>query len=54
MKRTKNMTYNPTTESRELFLYAVNDGNLYRGITTGTIESLKRKHKKGLYGKNFF
>lgn len=51
MKRTKNMIYNPTTESRELFLYAVNDGSLYRGITTGTIESLKRKQIKGLYDK---
>ena len=51
MKRTKNMIYNPTTESRELFLYAVNDGNLYRGMTVGTIKSLGKKYHKGAYDK---
>ena len=49
MKRTKSMVYNPTTESRELFLYATNDGNLYRYMTTPTIENLKKKLKKGVY-----
>ena len=49
MKRTKNMTYNPTTESHELFLYTINDGNLYRGMTTAIIENLRKKAKKGIY-----
>jgi len=49
MKRTKNMIYKETTESRELFLYATNDGELYRGMTTAVINSLKKKAKKGVY-----
>lgn len=49
MKRTKSMVYNPTTESRELFCYATNHGELYRSMTTPTIDNLKKKHKKGVY-----
>jgi hypothetical protein len=45
------MTYNPTEESRELFLYAVNDGNLYRNISTHTIGNLQKKHRMGAYDK---
>ena len=49
MKRTKSMIYNPTTESRELFLYATNDSNLYFSAIVPTIESLRKKYKKGVY-----
>lgn len=49
MKRTKNMIYKETEESRELFLYTTNDGNLYRHMTTAIIENLKKKAKKGVY-----
>lgn len=52
MKRTKNMTYNPTVESRELFLYATNDGNLYRQMVTPIINNLRTKAKKGVYDKD--
>lgn len=51
MKRTKNMTYNPTTESRELMLYTVNDGDIYRGATTATINNLRKKNIDGIYDK---
>ena len=49
MKRTKNMVYNPTTEARELFLYATNDGDLYRQMISPIIANLKRKVAKGIY-----
>lgn len=49
MKHTKNMFYNPTEESRELFLYATNSGNLYKQMITPVIENLRRKAQKGLY-----
>lgn len=51
MKRTKTMIYKETTESRELFLYATNDGNLYRQMITPTIENLRKKYNKGNYDK---
>lgn len=52
MKRTKNMVYNPTTESRELMLFAVNDGDIYRRATTATINNLRKKHENGTYNKD--
>ena len=51
MKRTKNMIYNETTESRELFLYATNDGNLYRGMISNVLDNLEKKIKKGIYDR---
>lgn len=51
MKRTKNMVYNPTEESRELFLYAVNDGEVYRGMVNAVLNSLERKVKNGTYDR---
>jgi hypothetical protein len=52
MKHTKSMTYNETTESRELFLYATNDGDLYRQMTTPLITNLKKKAAKGVYNSD--
>ncbi len=52
MKRTKSMTYKPTTESRELFLYAINDSDIYRQQITPAIKNLKRKATKGIYDQN--
>lgn len=49
MKRTKTMIYKPTEESCELFLYATNDGNLYRSMTQPVIDNLKKKLAKGIY-----
>lgn len=49
MKRTKNMIYKPTIESNELFLYATNDGDLYRSMICPIIASLKKKATKGIY-----
>lgn len=51
MKRTKSMVYNPTTESRELMLFAVNDGDIYRRLATATINNLRKKHVDGTYDK---
>ena len=51
MTRTKSMVYKETVESRELFLYATNDGGLYRRMITPTIENLRKKAVKGNYDK---
>ena len=51
MTRTKSMIYKETVESRELFLYATNDGGLYRRMITPTIENLRKKAVKGNYDK---
>ena len=48
MKRTKNMIVNPTTESDELFLYAVNTSRLYQWVIT-VVRNLARKYRKGIY-----
>ena len=49
MKRTRNMVYKPTEESRELMLYAINNGELYRRQITPVINSLRKKAVKGTY-----
>jgi len=49
MKRTKNMFYKESEESRELELFAENDGDLYRGRILPIINSLTKKAKKGIY-----
>ena len=51
MKRTKSMIYKETPESRELYFYAINEGPLYRRMTTLLITSLKKKAAKGTYDK---
>lgn len=51
MKRTRSMFYKETVESRELYLYTINDGNLYRRMTTPLITNLKKKAEKGTYDK---
>lgn len=49
MKRTKSMVYRETDESRELFLYSVNDGATYNRVIIPTLESLKKHCKRGDY-----
>ena len=49
MKRTRTMIYKPTQESRELMLYAINNGELYRRQITPVINSLRKKAAKGTY-----
>ena len=49
MKRTKTMVYKPTVESRELMLYAINNGDLYRRQILPVINSLRKKAAKGTY-----
>lgn len=51
MKRTKSMIYKETEESRELFLYATNSGDLYRRMITPVIDGLKKKAAAGKYDK---
>ena len=43
MRHTKSMVYNETTESRELFCYAINNGDLYRKTTSPIIEKRRRE-----------
>ena len=52
MKHTKSMIYKPTKASNDLFLYAINDGDLYRSMTTYTIDNLRKKAVKGIYDTN--
>ena len=49
MKRTRTMVYKPTEESRELMLYTINNGELYRRQITPVINSLRKKAVKGTY-----
>ena len=49
MKRTASMKIRPTEESRELELYAVNSGALYRQSIVPTVRNLARKHSKGTF-----
>lgn len=49
MKRTKSMIYTPSTEATELFLYATNDGDLYRNMVSPIIANLHKKAIKGTY-----
>ena len=51
MKRTKNMVYTPSEEANELFLYAVNDGRLYRRMIKNILDNLEKKIKNGVYDK---
>ena len=45
------MVYRPSTESHELFLYATNDGDLYRSMVCPIIDNMKKKVNKGIYDK---
>ena len=49
MKRTASMKYNETAESRELFMYATNCGNLYRQQILPAIANLRKRVIKGTY-----
>lgn len=52
MKRTKNMIYNPTEESRELYLVATNESKLYFSMILPIIKNLSKKMKKGTFDKD--
>lgn len=49
MKRMKSMQYQETVKSRDLCLYAINNDDLYRHMTTPLIDNLKKKAEKGIY-----
>lgn len=51
MKRTKNMFYRESDESRELFLYAINNRNLYHRMVKNILDNLEKKVKSGTYDK---
>ena len=42
-----------TKESRELALYTINTGEIYRGVTKSTIFNLSQKMKKGKFNNEF-
>ena len=48
MKRTKNMIYKETTESRELYIYSMNNRRIYDGFKYD-VNNLNKKVKKGVY-----
>jgi hypothetical protein len=49
MKHTKSMIYSPSTEARELTLYAVNTGSLYTRAIVPAVRNLARKYRKGTF-----
>jgi hypothetical protein len=49
MKRTKNMVYSPSIESRELTLYATNYGRLYDYRIVPVVRNLAKKFAKGTF-----
>lgn len=49
MNRTKNMFYKPSIESRELTLYATNDGRLYDYRIVPVVRNLAKKFAKGTF-----
>lgn len=51
MKKTKNMVFTQTPEADELYLYTINDGDLYRNVTMPIINNLSKKYIKGIYDK---
>lgn len=48
MKRTKNMIYKPTEESKELMVFTVNTEIIYPYIVN-VVKSLAKKYAKGIY-----
>ena len=51
MKRTKNMMYNETIKSEELYLYSINDWFCYEKIIMPTVQNLIRKAQRGIYDR---
>lgn len=51
MKITKNMYYQDSEESRELYWYAVNDSLLYSQMIMPCIRNLQKKYVKGTFDK---
>ena len=49
MKRTRNTVIKESDESRELFLYASNDGDIYRTNIVPTVRNLAKKYNKGTF-----
>ena len=49
MKRTKSMIVKETEESRELYLYAINDGDIYRQSIVPIVRNLAKKYSKGQF-----
>lgn len=49
MKRTSSMKVVETEESRELMLYAVNDGRLYSRAIVPTVRNLAKKYSAGKF-----
>ena len=49
MKRTKNMIYKPSIESRELLVYAENCGGLFEELIQPAIDNLAKKVERGIY-----
>ncbi len=49
MKRTKSMIYKPTTESKELFLYAINTSRLYNYAIVPVVRNLAKKLARGIF-----
>lgn len=52
MKHTKSMVYKPSHESRELYLYATNHGDLYRRQISAIENNLRKKIARGVYDHN--
>lgn len=49
MTTTKSMTFTPSIEARELYLFTVNHSELYTRLINPLISGLRRKYAKGSY-----
>ena len=52
MKHTKSHKYEPSTAARELYIYATNNGDLYRRQISYIENNLRKKIAKGVYDHN--
>lgn len=52
MKRTKSMTYKPTPESDNLYLYIRNTSDMYHRYCMPLVENYKKKYEKGVYDQD--
>ena len=49
MKRTKNMVYTPSIESRELHLYTSNTARLYDCMIVPVVRNLAKQFARGIF-----
>ena len=49
MKKTRNMVYKRSDESKELLLCTINNGDIYRGAIKPICRAIAKKHKANIF-----